>query len=119
MDFRDHRSQCRSNVWIRVPVEADVAVTDLYEPQSAGPDPRACRPTARRVLNRHAFQDAARHGPDRASTDPRHALQEPATILFRLVVLVLHKHSLLINPISPTTVERTRLPTRASHPDDR
>src|SRR5258705_11760872 len=88
MDFRDGRTQRRGDVRIRVPVEADVAVTDLNEPQPAGRSPRA-----RRLLDRHAFEDAARHGPDRAGADPRHALQELAAIRFSLAILVLHKHS--------------------------
>lgn len=56
--FCDRGSEGRGDVWIRVRVEANVAVTDLHEAQSAGGGSSERRPRARRVLNWHVFEDA-------------------------------------------------------------
>src|SRR5712671_7014507 len=88
MDFRDRRSQRRGDVRVRVLVEADMAVTDLHEPQAVRRDTGV-----RGLFDRRALEDAAGHGPDRARADPRHAFQEAAAIPFRLVVLLFQETS--------------------------
>ena len=53
---------------------------------------RPAAPDARRVLNRHAFEDAARHRPDRAGSDPCHALQKVPPLVVAFVVLTCHAY---------------------------
>jgi hypothetical protein len=115
VDFRDRRSQRRRNVRIRVPVEADVAVTDLHESQAAGPGPRGAAPRAACSIGMPLRMPLVKV---QTAPVPTHAMHFKNRRRSHSVwSLLLFTDTLLINPTSPTTVERTRLPTRASHRD--
>ena len=96
LDLRHRRPQRRGDISVRRFVEADMTVADLDESDPAAHAGAVARPAPLRLLDRHAFEHAARQGPHRAGTDPGHALQKPATIKVPFVVLLRHLLQLLV-----------------------
>src|SRR5262249_31448721 len=89
LDLRDCLAQRRRYVFVRLFVEADMTVADLNESEAVFLTSLAPHRAASRLLDRHALEYAPGQRPHRARADPCHAVQEVATVPFRLVVLLL------------------------------